>query len=444
MPLFSEEQFNVGILSWDADVPPACKLDICVISGDPQNPLETGPYRVRSGSPLHKEPENGIALRVNFGTTDSKFTPVLRTVRLERPVGTIVWEGVSPSVGFRFARGFGWNHRLVYAPDSARWETGHVVITPTARLRFTQQPLRGSKVTGFSRALAGPAGDTSSTGSVDEVAVEGSLIEIITTTPLGDSEAGDFLQAEVARDKAEAIAGLIAVVGGRQTLGAVVFNESFRATRDGEGGFIDIPANITGPRQLAPGEFGSLAQVVDQLETESADLARALQLTLRWYRKAVLADIPEESFLSAFIGLESLTSALFDRQPSMPRPELTEFETLVQEHEATSQQLKNLVRTILGDWHMRAKFEAVAGAIGLPESDLLLFRELSALRSQLVHGSIYTIDRAKATDAERLLARLVRCALSLPLPSEMEQQVTRVFGLRLHFALSQVDPTGKR
>jgi len=273
--------------------------------------------------------------------------------------------------------------------------------------------LNGFKVTGFDEATLNEDGRPVVQGKVEDVEVEGDLVEVLVTVPAKD----EFEGKERARDLCYSTLGLLALSFGQQIVGDQVFEDYFFSGPEEEEGEISIPFNA--PFSAVAKVAGSMAAETDiaLANLSSTDLLPSVSLALRWYYKGLTSSFPTDAFISHFIGIETIANGHF--AGIIPPPKREEYSALSEYFSKASPRIDNKLRDVVlervADFPLAAKFQrywkARFGNIG--KSETSRFRSLNVLRNDVLHGRVTLVEHRYMSQARELLERMLARELSV-------------------------------
>ena len=421
------DEYERGLLSWDATTPPGTAILPETISwaeappaGFPDGLTWNGPYTNPNGSIVQSAALQHRQLRVGLKTSDPTKTPILRQIRWETPDGVQlgVESGRAPHF-VRVARRPGFACRIAVRPRAGSWAIPQVILDMAneLRVRFVQGRIRGTSLRPFDHYEIEEGKAILQGGQSEVVELDGTFLEVHATV---DQPGLTFEDGtELARANCLAALGLIALVCGEQVLGDIVLEDSVETSADGENGADKIPVTAVFPNVVGEQQFELVDKSLQWASSSGGDgnrTARGVHLALRWYLKALLADTPFDRFTSCFLGLETLaTSYAVDFPPSTRRPEAEKFDDLVAAARASGfeadSQMVNAVKSLLNDFPLAAKFarlrQALDSSLGDAKSDLETFDAGRAARNRVLHGEQVEIPHDMASRVRDLLERLI-------------------------------------
>lgn len=435
--LLTQEEYARGFIDFDAVLPEGCTVELLTSTCDqPQDEAEwAGPYATPEGSKVLSPPKPymQLSIRLKRGNDPTK-TPILNKVRWERNGEAYIWPGPigfnGPPGALSLGRDYGVSYRLVFRPQRASWSEPFAIIGPSARIRFCKGGIKGHKISGFHDAQPTPEGTSSVEGAVEEIEVEGDIVEVLATIP------GDFDEPakDAAKNHVESVVGLLALCFGEQILGKPIFAEYYFSGATGEQGDIHIPVKHLVEVSIDK----NLASVADE---PLANLSRltigpSISMALRWYAAGLNSDPPVDAYISYFVGLEALASGYFAGiDPKPVRKERVQLEEYFTEARPTIEhRLKDIVLSRIADFPLSIKFEEYwKSRFGYETRESGEFSKLNRLRSELLHGKVRYVTSHQVNSAKTLLEKSLAKEFGLDNVVTTRQSGPRLLGLVLSY-----------
>ena len=427
----ARDEYERGLLFWDADVPPGTTIAFFTrTSDDPGAPATRwdGPLTDPQGSTVLSSPLRWQQLTLQRQPAGP--LPAFRYVRWERAMTTAIWhqpelEGLKEPRKLAVAPDEGFHHRLVVSCPNLDWRADTVLRVPGARIALIHGSIGGYRISAFDRVEVDEEGRARLVGGkVEQSRGQGRVVEILAQ---GSSR-------EDAMERAESILGILALILGEQVMGETIFNESYEVTDEREIGLVNIPVR-TGFPTLADEQDMIAVDLVLPGVLGTDRLHRARLLALRWYQRG-LADIDRsDRFFSHFIGIETLVNTYAAQHGPVPEAEerRSRFWALLSpsddlDAEARASAVEALARPTLAE---RFRFYAASHRWDTTVVDE--FRSLARARNDAFHGDPSSIDESTAYEARKLLERMLKAELGIlgDLPSD---KWPRVFNLGVFYS----------
>lgn len=440
--ILTEEEYSKGFLDFDASIPPGGKIDVWTRTrGHSDESAEWfGPYTSTSGNKVLSDAKTYMQVRIDLKRGPDPYqSPVLKKIRWERDGLTHIFPGLQgwdgPPRKLSLGRDYGASYRVVYHPSKAVWDNPFVLIDQMVRIRFWNNPISGHRVIGFDDIEINSDGNAVVEGQVEEITSEGSVIEILATVPTENEQEG----REQAKAQVEAIMGLLALWGGEQLLGKIVFEDFYFATpEDPEKGEIHIPFNGLLPLTVTQDGLDVTQSSLDAMRSSS--IGGSIGLALRWYAKALNSNSPVDEFISYFIGIEALANGYFDSlEPSPIREQARE---LREYFDSASPQVKGPLRSFvlerLTDFPLSTKFDSYAESrFGADANRSKEFRRLNRIRGEILHGKLQDLTGNDLRQTQRLLENHLGAELHLESIVNGRHDAPTVLQATLRYALIQ-------
>ncbi|MHB8618571.1 MAG: hypothetical protein ACYDAG_03210 [Chloroflexota bacterium] len=439
------EQYERGVVSWDAEVPPGAAIEPQTATWDGSPPAEpewSSPYTDPNGSVVTSPVRQYGQLRISMRNSDPHTTPILRGIRWERPDGVQIGVAFRTPTFVRVARCAGFACRWILKPRAASWTMPQVFLDMAneVRVRFIQGKVRGTQLQPFDRFEVGENGEISLAGGGSAVVeAEGQFLEVHATV----DEPGMSFDDGIAKATAncQAVLGMLALICGEQVVGEPVLQDQVETRPDAEYGADRIPVSARFPRIVDEQQYEAIERSLHWPTGYMRDdrrMARGLHLAFRWYLRAVSSDSPFDQFTSCFMALETLASSYnADRAPAEERAEAAAFKALVEAATAAGfspdPRMCAQVNGLFGDIPLGAKFarlrDSLEPKLGDSGSDVNVFRTIRAVRNHVLHGEQTDVTHQEASDARTLLERILGALIDVPLP----QPVPTFWSTKLDF-----------
>lgn len=415
--ILTAEEYERGIIDFDAVLPEGCTVELWTRTADqPGDETEwTGPYSTPEGTKVLSSPKTYIQLCIRLKRGDnSTKTPILHKVRWERDGKVFIWPGPKgfdgPPGPLSLGRDYGVSYRLAFQPKRANWSEPFVIIGRTVRIRFWKGGIKGHKISGFHDAEPTAEGTLWGEGAVEEVEVEGDIVEVLATVPGSNEEQAK----EAAKTQVESVVGLLGLCFGEQILGKPIFADYYFSAATGEQGHIAIPVKhltrLTIDKNLAP--------FVDEALTglSESPIGASIGMALRWYAAGLNSESPVDAFIAYFVGLEALSSGYFASiDPKPARKEHVQLQKYFEKAQPTiDSKLRDVVLRCLADFPLTVKFkEYCKSRFGHETRESSEFPKFNRLRSELLHGNARTVSLQQVNTVRTLLERLLARELGL-------------------------------
>jgi hypothetical protein len=415
--ILAAEEYARGFIDFDAVLPEGCTVELWTRTADqPGEETEwTGPYSTPEGAKVLSPPKPHLELSIGLKSGDDPTkTPILNKVRWERDGNTLIWPGPAGFYGppgpLSLGRDYGVSYRLVFKPQRAGWAEPFAVIRHRARIRFSKGGIKGNDISGFHDAEPTPEGTVAVKGAVEEVELEGDIVEVLATIP-GNN---DDQAKEAAKNEVEAIVGLLTLCFGEQILGKPIFAEYYSSTATGEQGHIHVPIKQLVEVSIEKNQASIADESLVKLYRSTID--HSIGMALRWYAVGLNSDSPVDTFIAYFVGLEALASGYFASiDPKPVREEYAQLERYFAEAKPTiNHRLRDVVLDRIADFPLSMKFEEYwKSHIGQQTRESGEFSKLNRLRSGLLHGSARSVTSHQVNSVRTLLEKLLSAEFGL-------------------------------
>jgi hypothetical protein len=446
--ILTVEEYARGFIDFDAVLPEGCTVELWTKTADrPGEAAEwTGPYSAPEGAKVLSPPKPNIQLKIGLKRgEDPTKTPILKKVRWERDGNAFIWPGPlgfnGPPGPLSLGRDYGVSYRLVFRPQRAVWPEPFVVITHRARIRFWKGGIKVHDISGFRDAEPTPEGTFSVEGAVEEVEVEGDVVEVLVTVPSDNEEQAQ----EEAKAQVESIVGLLALCFGEQILGEPVsagyYSDYYFSTAKGEGGHVTVPVKhlleLSIDKNSAPSVDEALAGLY-----ESAIVA-SINMALRWYAVGLNSDSPVDAYIAYFVGLEALASGYFaSLDPKPVREEYAQLERYFAETQPhINHKLKGIVLSLIADFPLSMKFkEYWKSRFHKETKESREFVRYNNVRSEILHGRARVVMRDQLSSVKKLLEKLLAKELALDKIIEERHKSPKVVEATLEYIMQPREP----
>jgi len=438
--ILTAEEYARGFIDFDATLPDGCSIELRTKTADqPGEESEwTGPYSTPEGAKVLSQPMRYMQLHIGLHTKDQTKSPVLKKVRWERDGITFIWPGPNgfngPPGPLSLGRDYGISYRLVFKPQRATWPEPFVVITHKARVRFWKGGIKAFDISGFRYAEPTPEGTFSVEGAVEEVEVEGDVVEVLVTVPNGDEKQAQ----EEAKAQVESIVGLLALCFGEQILGESIsanyYPDYYNSTAKGENGTIAFPVKHL--LKLSIDENSALPFDEALAGLYESPIVDSINMALRWYAVGLRNESPVDAYIAYFVGLEALASGYFASiSPKPVREEYTQLkEYFVKAKPNISTELKSIALSSIAEFRLSMKFEKYwESRFNKETMESRKFAQYNNIRGDILHGRTRVVNRDQLSSVKKLLEKLLAKELALAQIIEKRHKAPKIVTSTLHY-----------
>ena len=437
-------EYARGFIDFDAVLPEGCTVKLWTRTADqPGEEAEwTGPYSTPEGAKVLSLAKPHIQLYVGLKRGDDPTkTPILNKVRWERDGGTLIWPGPNgfdgPPGPLSLGRDYGVSYRLVFQPQRAVWSEPFVIIKHRARIKFWKRGIKVHDISGFRDAEPTPEGTFSVEGAVEEVEVEGDVVEVLVTVPSDNEEQAQ----EEAKAQVESIVGLLALCFGEQILGEPVSADYYFSTAKGEGGHVTVPVKHLLELSIDKNSAPSVDEALAGLH-ESA-IGASINMALRWYAVGLNSDSPVDAYIAYFVGLEALASGYFaSLDPKPVRKEYAQLEKyFAKAQPRINHELRDIVLSRIADFPLSMKFaEYWKSRFHKETKESREFGRYNRIRSEILHGRVRVATRDNLGNVKKLLEKLLAKELALDKIIEERHKGPKVVEATLEYIMQPREP----
>jgi len=447
--ILTAEEYERGFIDFDADLPEGCTVELWTRTADqPGEEAEwTGPYSTPTGAKVLSPPKRHMQLNVGFHNSgDPTKSPVLKKVRWERDGHTIIWPGPTgyfngPPGPLSLGRDYGVSYRLVFRPQRAVWPEPFVVITHRARVRFWKGDIKVHDISGFRDAEPTSESTFSVEGAVEEVELEGDVVEILVTVPSDNEEQAQ----EEAKAQVESIVGLLAMCFGEQILGEPVsadyYSDYYNSTAKVEGGDITVPIKHLQELSIDKNSASSVDKALAGLYESS--IGSSINTALRWYVVGLNNESPVDAYIAYFVGLEALASGYFaSLSPKPVREQYTQLKTYLEAAQPRiNHKLREKVLDRIADFPLSTKFEKYwKSRFHRETKESGKFGHYNRIRGEILHGRNRVVTHDQLNSVKNLLEKLLAKELALDKILEERHKGPKVFEAKLKYIIQPRKP----
>jgi hypothetical protein len=407
--LLTADEYRRGMVDGRADDLTAARVWLRTS----QDGVFRGPYLL-SGSVLHARPDTRTEIELEL------FRPVdIERLRIRCQGRTLLY---SPSAGVtqRFIQSMdiGTSFRRVLRPTHVNWRESRILVEDPFRVHFSLEEVRVSQAQGYEGNHLDEGGNPVLTGEILDVVEPGPLVEILVEEK---GKYGEEIEERL-RGRADALEGILALILGEGVLGPVVHEEFPRTRADDKSSVFQESSSFYVPNVYTPpaAEVDSATAALISKSRDAADGNR-LESGLRWYAKGARSDLRVDSFVSFFVGIESLTSTWFASKTWPKRTGAQEARALFDKLPDVPSSLRQEVLSKLSEYPLAEQFSAYwASLTAHPSIPALVkgfgsrFSALNRERNNILHGRVQDVDAALVERAALLLRTILALELGLP------------------------------